>query len=143
MNGVTLERVPLNPEHGHPVVALLSGRDGQVSIHCSRANGELWLIASGPRGGDRGHVVIGIGRADAVLAWLDAPEVLLPGSGNGSWMALRGKRGREPGDILHIGGRGRGLALTLGDDVRDEFLLCLREWATAAKAVPTDGGSGV
>jgi hypothetical protein len=46
-------------------------------------------------------------------------------------------RRRPGGSVLHIAGRGNGLKLLLDDDVRAEFLVCLREWATAAKAVPT------
>lgn len=131
----TMERIRPNPEHGRPVIALLTSRDGQVSINCARETGALWLFATGPYGGDRGHVVLGLSRADAVLAWLDAPDGLLLGGASSSWLSLRGK-------VLHLGGRAAargGLKLTLDDDVRDEFLLCLREWASVARLLEVDG----
>jgi hypothetical protein len=58
-------------EHGRPKLASFSGPEGELACHVSREDGSLWLFAHGPSGGDRGFVLVQVGEAHRLGAWLD------------------------------------------------------------------------
>lgn len=125
---VKVERFTPNPEHGRPMVASFTGREGRLAVHCSREDGSLWLFAEGPKGGDRGTVVVPVRQAGAVLAWVDDEdaETMMPSTGRG-YLALR-----YGGVMVGVPGWSRDWRMKLDPVVREELRTCLREWANAA-----------
>lgn len=125
---VAIERFDISqvPDHKRPrVMEMRHYKSGTLAVHCSREDGSLWLFALGPRGGDRGHVVVPIRRADELAVWLDGDlsENFVGGAGlirirDGS-LVIRDRKATKV------------FAMQLDEKDQAEFATCLREWVRA------------
>lgn len=127
---VVIERFDVSLSDGtRPKVAEFRSPDGTLAIHCSREDGSLWLFATGPRGGDRGHLALPLHRADAVTEWLDHPDTVLRASGHYMTLRVRTLIVRRPG----VTGKDLQMIFADGDMAWEELQLALRTWAETAQ----------
>ena len=130
-----------DPTHGRPRLAALSGPEGELAIHVERESKTLWLFANGPKGGDRGKVIVPVRHAGRLVEWIDAGGDQAFGPGGEGYMVLRdGKL------VVSVVGWRRSWQIALSDVDREGFLGILRQWAAAAlgQAIgsPAGGESG-
>lgn len=67
---IEVEGFTPDPTHGRPRLVEFRGREGRLSVHVERETKALWLFASGPKDGDRGHVVFPVTMAARLVEWL-------------------------------------------------------------------------
>lgn len=121
-------------------------RRGTFDVRVGRERGELHIFATGPSGGDRGHVQVGLKRAAEVVAFANAQADDRPiiGSTQGYLMIRRPYRDRQvdvtTADRLVTVSKGQaaGLAMRFGPTALGELRACLGEWAATALAGTVD-----
>ena len=143
---MTVERFDIDehPDHGRPLVARFKGEGGALHVHVKRDDGSLWVFGYGPAGGDRGTWVCHLRRAGQLAEWLDGDisggewgirglsggqgYVLSVADGEGAREGMRKLRLRKLGSLSARAV----LSVFVKPEEADEFVTCLREWATAA-----------
>lgn len=124
----------LDPTHGRPRVLALTGREGRLAVHIQRDDGSLWLFASGPKGGDRGKVVVATRVADKLAAWIaDECADTFHYTGRG-WITLRPGPDGDRTVVVGTSGLSRTWKMRLDPASLAILVECLHGWATAARS---------
>lgn len=129
--------ISLVPGAGRPRIVSFTSREGELSVHCSREDGGLWLLASGPSHGDRGRVVVPVKAAESLAAWLDSEcrDSFRSGYGDSCTLMLGATtKGARAVALTKITTRYNASrwSMVLDADAEVELVACLREWVLAA-----------
>lgn len=134
--GIERFNIDEQPTAGRPRVLALRGDAGELAVHVLRENGSLWLYATGPRGGDRGMVVIPTRRAGALAEWLrDGCRNAAPSTTGALWIEDDGE-GNLRAIVAERAGRRDRWTLKLDAEMHAELTTCLSSWAETMKHAP-------